>query len=88
MESLLQALLTPVPLGRVRNPSLASGAGAPSVVLEGGPLRGGRREAALYFDPAATLASSMRALHIVRQASVGAASGQASPAVAGSCPVQ
>ncbi|GLC34102.1 hypothetical protein PLESTB_000837600 [Pleodorina starrii] len=57
MESLLRVLLHPVPLGRKFNPALFSGAAAPVVQL-------GRE--ALFFDPASTLSSTMRALHVIR----------------------
>lgn len=67
MESLMRAIVHPLPLGRVRNGALlaqALGTGAPVVQLENGP---GGRDAALFFDPAATLSSTMRALHVIRQ---------------------
>ncbi|KAG2447629.1 hypothetical protein HYH02_007547 [Chlamydomonas schloesseri] len=67
MQALMRAIVHPLPLGRVRNGALlaqALGTGAPVVQLEGGP---GGRDAALFFDPAATLSSTMRALHVIRQ---------------------
>ncbi|KXZ51795.1 hypothetical protein GPECTOR_11g238 [Gonium pectorale] len=57
MEALLAALLHPLPLGRTRNAALFHGAAAPAVQLNG----------SLFFDPSATLSSTIRALTVIRQ---------------------
>ncbi|GFR51526.1 hypothetical protein Agub_g13942 [Astrephomene gubernaculifera] len=58
MESLMRVIVHPLPLGRVRNPALFSGAAAPVVQLG---------NESLFFDPTATLSSTMRALYVIRQ---------------------
>ncbi|KAG2491129.1 hypothetical protein HYH03_010572 [Edaphochlamys debaryana] len=62
MEALLAAIVHPLPVGRVRNPALfagAPGASAPVVEMGGNP-------GALFFDPSATLSSTLRALHVIQ----------------------
>lgn len=53
MDSLMRVLVTPMPLGRVRNQALQG------AIMEA--------HGAAYFDPAKALSSTMRALYVIKQ---------------------